>query len=96
MREFVIDGQQMLTLDQMYNHLSELIWFPDYFGYNLDALYDVLSEVPDYTIIHFKNTNVFLEEMKKDAFKLIRVFRMLEQHTENYTVHFYPNEMNEK
>lgn len=96
MREFVIDGQKMTTLDQMYAHLSELIWYPDYFGNNLDALYDVLSEVSDYTIIHFKNVDVFLDEMKKDGFKLIRVFRLLEHQTENYTVHFYPGEMNQE
>lgn len=96
MREFVIDGQQMITPNQMYAHLSELIWFPDYFGKNLDALYDVLSEVSDDTVIHFKNTDVFLKEMKKDGFKLIRVFRTLEHQTENYTVYFYPGEMNEE
>lgn len=93
MREFVIDGQKMLTKDQMFHHLSELIWFPDYFGQNLDALYDVLSEVSDYTIIHFKHVDVFLDEMDRYGFQLIRVFKLLEHQTENYTVHFYPGEM---
>lgn len=39
----VLDGQQMLNREQVHDYLSHRFNFPDYYGKNLDALYDLLS-----------------------------------------------------
>jgi ribonuclease inhibitor len=46
MRVFVIDGRLMRTAQGFYDEISEKLAFPDYFGRNLDALYDCLTD-PD-------------------------------------------------
>lgn len=93
MREFIIDGQKMTSTDKLYHRLSEMIWFPNYFGQNIDALWDVLTEIYEPTEIHFKNVDIFLEEMDTYGMKVVRMFKMLDHQTENYTVYFYPGEM---
>lgn len=39
----IIDGKRVLSLDLFYDEIARQFDFPDYFGRNLDALYDVLS-----------------------------------------------------
>ncbi len=93
MKEFIIDGRKMTTQDELFKHLSELMWFPNYFGNNIDALWDILTQVSDETEIHFINVDIFLDEMDTYALKVIRMFKMLDYQMDNYTVHFYPGEM---
>lgn len=93
MKEFNIDGRKMTTQDELFKHLSELMWFPNYFGNNIDALWDILTQVSDETEIHFINVDIFLDEMDTYALKVIRMFKMLDYQMDNYTVHFYPGEM---
>ena len=39
-----IDLRDLDSADEFYKRLGEQIELPDYFGYNLDALHDVLGE----------------------------------------------------
>lgn len=40
----VFDGNDILTQDAFYHVVGESLSLPDHFGYNLDALYDILTE----------------------------------------------------
>ena len=40
-----IDLTDLESAEEFYKRLGEQIELPDYFGYNLDALHDVLSEM---------------------------------------------------
>lgn len=40
----VLDGEQMLIRKSLHDHLSEQLGLPEYYGRNLDALYDLLTE----------------------------------------------------
>lgn len=39
-----LDGQQMVSREAAHNHLREKLEFPPWYGRNLDALYDLLTE----------------------------------------------------
>jgi ribonuclease inhibitor len=43
MKEIVFDSLDVENLDQLHAELARLLEFPDYYGGNLDALYDCLS-----------------------------------------------------
>lgn len=43
MRTIVIDGGLMPTREEAHAYLSRRLGLPDYYGNNLDALYDILS-----------------------------------------------------
>lgn len=44
METIVIDGEKMLNRREAHDHLTERLALPDYYGRNLDALYDLLTE----------------------------------------------------
>ncbi len=45
-KEYVIDCRCMTDREAAHEYLKTLFSFPDYYGKNLDALYDCLSELP--------------------------------------------------
>lgn len=96
MRELIINGEAMTSKSAMYNHLNRVFAFPNHFGNNLDALWDVLTEETEPTIIYFKQIAKLIEQMDGYGEKIIQVFQTLEQTTENYTVYFYPEEIIEE
>lgn len=53
-----IDGGQMLNHRMAHDHLTERLHFPDYYGRNLDGLYDLLSErgTPTQLVVRHKRT----------------------------------------
>ena len=40
----VLEGEKMLSRREAHEHLAQQLALPDYYGRNLDALYDVLTE----------------------------------------------------
>lgn len=53
--EIILDGRFMTDRGAVHDLLAEKLKFPDYYGRNLDALYDLLSTYPeriDVTLIH--------------------------------------------
>ncbi len=44
MEEYVLDCRQMGSKDEIHKYLRQQLGFPDYYGNNLDALADSLSE----------------------------------------------------
>ena len=55
MRMVVIDGAKMPTKAAAHKYLAERLTLPEYYGKNLDALYDVLTaetEIPTCLIIY--------------------------------------------
>lgn len=44
MRVYVLDGGRMTDRETAHAYLKEVLGLPDYYGNNLDALYDCLTE----------------------------------------------------
>jgi len=63
LRYFVIDIGDALSKAQLLERFSEALKFPDYFGYNWDALYDVLCDREWFgdsgVVLHLKHTASF-------------------------------------
>ncbi len=75
MREIVLDIDNVCGADEFYDLLGKEIELPAYFGRNLDALYDVLTEQPEGIRITLVNTDV-MEAMAPKFLR--RLKRMLE------------------
>jgi len=58
METIVIDGELMLNRRAAHDHLAKQLDFPDYYGRNLDALFDLLSErsTPTRLLVRHKET----------------------------------------
>ena len=44
--EVMLDGRLMVSREAVHDLLAQKLELPDYYGRNLDALFDVLSEYP--------------------------------------------------
>ena len=45
--KYILDASKMKTKTEAHVYLKEMLGFPEYYGCNLDALYDCLSEMED-------------------------------------------------
>ena len=66
MKIIIIDGE--LLAKNPHNYLKKQLNFPDYYGENLDALYDCLTEICDEIQIVLKNTYLIDQDII-DTFK---------------------------
>ena len=74
MEIIILDGRDMPDRNKAYEYLDQVIRFPEYFGKNLDALNDCLSELGKNVIIILTNGDAMRESLGKYADKMIRVF----------------------
>lgn len=51
MKQITLDGNILADAAQVHEYLKECLDFPEYYGKNLDALYDCLTDLNDIKII---------------------------------------------
>lgn len=61
MKIIELDGKEMTERKAAYAYLCRVMCFPSYFGNNLDALYDELTDISVPTILHIRNWDGLLE-----------------------------------
>ena len=50
MKQVILDGNILADAAQVLNYLKEMLEFPEYYGKNLDALHDCLTDLEDVEI----------------------------------------------
>ncbi len=71
--EYILDFSNITTKDDIHEYISKILSFPDYYGRNLDALYDCLTDMPECSIIL---TGIdALYDMGDYGMKIIKVFK---------------------
>ena len=50
-KKVILNCEKLLQRKQAHLYLAEMLDFPDYYGKNLDALYDCLTEIRECTIV---------------------------------------------
>ena len=80
--------------EEIHEKLKEALEFPDYYGRNLDALYDCLTDLQEETAIGFIrwNTETEKEETAKYLYTMQRVFREAEEENPHLAV-FFPEDL---
>ena len=73
MVEIILNGAQLQTRRAIHECLSAQMVFPEYYGYNLDALYDVLTDINQETLIRLFDSQVLAENMGRYAGLLIKL-----------------------
>ncbi|MCR5672961.1 MAG: barstar family protein [Lachnospiraceae bacterium] len=76
-REYVIDCAEMTDRAAAHDYIAKTLEFPDYYGKNLDALFDCLTEMGECSIV-FKNLDE-LEMLGDYSGALLAVFEEAEQ-----------------
>ena len=61
----ILEGSRMVDRVAVHNHLVERLQLPSYYGRNLDALYDVLTELGEETTIILRDPALVAEQLGK-------------------------------
>lgn len=86
--EYIIDLEGVGTEEDLQERLEESLPLPDYYGGNLDALYDVLTEMGDGWHIVIINRDQADEEMEPYIDDMISVFEDASAVCEDLTVEY--------
>lgn len=73
MREVKIIGRELHSIEEVHELLYEELELPDYYGANLDALYDVLTEMSEPTRLEMSLSGMEEEDMEKYLEKMWHV-----------------------
>lgn len=82
MRKILLDFNLTRTPEQVQEYLAFKMEFPEYYGKNLDALYDCLTEICDDTCI-----GVFEKDDEGEADRYIRMVKKVLQDAEEMNPH---------
>lgn len=85
MNYLILDGLKMFTKEDAHRHLKEGFQFPDYYGANLDALYDLLSTRSEPVEVRVENYDAMISSLGKYGIDLIKTIK--EASHENWKVH---------
>ncbi|MBC8587023.1 barstar family protein [Paratissierella segnis] len=74
MNLILLNGKRMTNKVKAHRYLKRKLKFPDYYGENLDALWDELSTIAEPTDIKFINKDILIENLGTYGEEIIRTF----------------------
>ena len=77
MKQVILDGNILADATQVHDYLKEMLEFPAYYGKNLDALHDCLTDLEDVEI-----TITSPEEDGAIFQRILRVFKAADRENE--------------
>ncbi len=63
MEKIYLNGKRMKNREQMHDHIRKRLHLPDYYGNNLDALYDCLTSLPQKTTLNLLHTQSLIDNL---------------------------------
>jgi ribonuclease inhibitor len=88
MNRIILNGKRMITREVTHAYLKRKFSFPDYYGRNLDALWDLLSDIAKETEIVVVNAHFIPEKLGKYGVSLLKVFEDLNEESRRVKVTF--------
>lgn len=82
----VIDGGTIGSREALHRALRETLSLPEWYGKNLDALYDCLTDLREPVELEVTNATKLCESLGGYALALLHVLRDSERENENLTV----------
>lgn len=83
MKRIKLDGKRMTDRITAHEYIAGKLGFPDYYGKNLDALADCLSEIGTETQIRLVNTDELIKNLGPQHKGFIRVFNDVSERNPN-------------
>lgn len=88
MKTVILDGNEIISMSDIHNIFAEELDFPDYYGRNLDALYDCLGDVFEEVEIVIENREELSEMLGVSFDRLCNLLVDVSEENENISVSF--------
>lgn len=90
MADYTIDLSRVTDVNSLHEQLEEALPLPAWYGRNLDALYDALTELPGEASIYVSGQDRLPGQMRDYYDRLCRVLRDVQQEVPGLKVFFSP------
>lgn len=88
MSKVIIDCKDIKTVEDFHKYVKRVFDFPDFYGRNLDALWDLLTERSSLDV-KLVNKNFLLANLGDYGNKVISLFEELADENHNYKIRIY-------
>ncbi len=78
MRRIIIDGDEIYNKEKLHRMMKEAFNLPDYYGKNLDALHDCLTEIPG-AELQLRNVSKMIEWLGHYGESFIAVLQKIQE-----------------
>lgn len=65
MKEISLDGKYLQRTGEGHLYLMQMLDFPEYYGKNMDALYDLLTEIAEPVTLRIENSEAMDAQMRR-------------------------------
>ena len=79
-----LNGTLMIDKTAAHDHIQKQLSFPAYYGRNLDALYDLLTTLPEMTEIELAEKDAILEKLGAYGAALLVTLQQAEEDAPNH------------
>jgi ribonuclease inhibitor len=88
--KYKLPGKSIHSLDEFYDEIALLFHFPEYFGRNLDALWDLLStDIKGPVELIWEESATSKRSMGRDFARVSALLRDIEKERKDFTVSFH-------
>ena len=88
MKTILIDGTDITTIEEVHDIFSDALDFPSYYGRNLDALHDCLTDVAEPVWICVDNVSALTEKLGKPGEALLLLLESADEENPNISCLF--------
>lgn len=85
MRTCILDGETLADQEALHDRLAEDLGFPDWYGRNLDALYDCLTDLREAEVV-IRASGLTLHECRGYAARVLRVLEKAAEENPGFQV----------
>lgn len=89
MKVVTVNKEQLKTPEMAHAYLAELLAFPDYYGANLDALYDVLTDIHEDTCLRVPRLIITNQYLGSYGERMVEVFSAAELDNKHLEIEYF-------